>query len=440
MVNGNPYFVSQVVIETHGGVKVEWVNDPVHNGEESIRMFFPVHNGHAIVHVPYNGTLSSIESVYFTVKYTHARPRFSLTLDLNNDSIADTLLLSDYSKDGNNQWTQTWGGSSWGWAETDYPMSSYGGEWQPLSTYVSSYPDVTVLGIGIVAEYWAFDIEGFDESLYVDGVEINGLYYDFESSGEIEVQPPEVPGSDVMFSLQPEVIECPLVDVEGVEVTLSASLYVTEVVDLQRFTWDLAYDTEYLEYWDVRIGPDVREQTGGSHRSGSSVTFPRDSFTGSGVLIQFYFRPKVVSSSEFKVYDIYLYNSSDSLIATGKSTCEIRVVSFEEWVDGEYERLSDEYEDIITQQSELQFNFTILHKSYIDLESAYEQLDSENIELQSHISSIESDVQNLTTQIGDLQSEIEHLESQQIPGFPLLSLIIGVVCVSIIICIGNHRE
>jgi len=412
----------------------------VNNGDEAIRMYFPSKYGHASVQIPYNKSLSSIESVYFTVKYAYARPRFALTLDLNDDGVADTLLLSDYSKNGNGQWTREWGGSRWGWDETDYPMTTYGGPWQPLSTYVSAYPEVTVIGIGIVAEYWAFDPEGINESLYVDGVEINGIYYDFESSGVIEIQPPEVSGSDVTFSLQPEVIESPLLDAEDVEVVLIANLYVTDVVDLQRFTWDMEYDSEFLEYWDVRIGPEVRQQTEGSHRSSTSVTFPRDSFTGSGVLLQFYFIPKMVSSSEFKVYNIYLYDSSDSLIATGRSACEIRVISFDEWVNGEYETLSDEFEEMVTQHSELHSNYTNLHESYINLGSVNEQLQTENIELQSQINTIESDLQDLTAQIEELQSEVERLESQQIPGFPFISLIIGVVCVSILVYLGNRRS
>jgi len=438
MVNGNPYLVSEIVIETHRGADVEWVNDPVHNGNESMRMYFTANYGHALIQVPYHQPLSSIESVYFTVKYTHARPRFALTLDMDDNGIADTLLLSDYSKDGNGRWTQLWGGSRWGWDKTDYPMTTYGGPWQPLSKYVSAYPEVNVLGIGIVAEYWAFDPEGVDESLYVDGVEINGIYYDFESSGVTEIQPPEIPAIDVVFSLQPEIIECPLFDDEKLENVIKANLHVANVVGLQRFTWEMEYDSEYLEYWDVKIGSEVREQTEGSHRSGSSVTLMR-SFTGSGILLEFYFIPKMISSSEFKVYDIHLYDSMDRLISTGRSTCEIRVIPFDEWVDGEYEALSEEFDEKITHLSELQQNFTHLQESYIELESLNEQLHTNNTELQNQINTIESNMQDLTTQIDELQSEVERLESQQIPGFPLVSLIIGIVGLSIIAYIGNRR-
>ena len=157
--------ITQINIETYKGAKVEWVNDPVHSGNEAIRMHFSEPYGYAIVKVPYNSQLSSVESVSFTVKYTYARPRFALIIDKNDDGTADTLLLSDYSQNGNNQWTQIWGGSRWGWDETDYPMSTYGGPWQSLSTYKAMYPNIVVKDIGIVAEYWAFEPDGVSDFL-----------------------------------------------------------------------------------------------------------------------------------------------------------------------------------------------------------------------------------------------------------------------------------
>ncbi len=427
ILQGQPDVVSDVIIETHGGAEVEWVRNPTHGGEEAIRMYFTSESKHAIVKVPYNKPLSSLGSVHFTVKYTHSRPRFAIILDLNDDTVADTMLLSDYAVDGNDQWVQLWGGSRWGWDETDYPLSSYGGPWQELSNYVNQYPDATVTELGIVAEYWAFEPKGIGESLYVDGVEINDVYYDFESSGVVETPLPEVPDSDVSLSLQPEIIMCPVFDEENVKVAIIANLYVSNVVNLYRFTWDTEYDSEYLEYWDVRLSPEVAQITGGSHRSSSTLTFARNSFTGSGILLQFYFLPKMVSESEFKVYNIYLYDSSDNLIGTGRSSCEVQIIPLAEWVDGDYEELSEAYLSVAEQYSELQSDFTSLNSSYTELETANQDLTSLNEQLESQIDAIELNVENLTSQVEELQNEIDTLKSQQIPGFPLTTLIIGVL-------------
>ena len=125
----------------------------------------------------YNQSLNTIDSLSFYVAYTKALPRLFLTLDKNNDTQIDSILLSDYKNASNGDWHSICADSCNGWTESDYALTSYGQNWTSLNFWKTQYGNATVTHAGVCLEYWAVEPNGFGQTLYTDKMILNGVYH-----------------------------------------------------------------------------------------------------------------------------------------------------------------------------------------------------------------------------------------------------------------------
>ena len=125
----------------------------------------------------YNKPLSMIDSLSFYVAYNQALPRLFITLDKDNDTAIDSILLSDYKNASNGEWKSISADYCNGWTESNYEMTNYGVNWTSLEYWQNQYPNATAKSIGVCLEYWAVEPEGFGQAVYTDKMILNGVYH-----------------------------------------------------------------------------------------------------------------------------------------------------------------------------------------------------------------------------------------------------------------------
>ena len=165
-------------------------------------------------------------------------------------------------------------------------------------------------------------------------------------------------------------------------VLLGVEVLISDVVDLKEWQFRLDYDEEILALWDIRLDPDVIAQTGGSSRNGPVHTVPRP-FSGSRVLLRYYFKPLKVGVSEFRLYDVVLKDLSGDVLPSSVSSSHVTVTAFSDWVDGEFELLSREFDVLSEEFEELNQTFASLQDKYASLESDLSESVLQIVELES---------------------------------------------------------
>ncbi|MFH2111943.1 MAG: hypothetical protein ABIJ47_11875 [Candidatus Bathyarchaeota archaeon] len=250
--------------------------------------------------------------------------------------------------------------------------------------------------------------------------------------------------SDIVFSLEPEVVQLPYLENEWGSVFI-LELKVTDVEDLKEFHIDFAYDKGIIDYIVGDIDRSFYVKTGGWVGNSLDGELAK-SFTGTSIMFHYIFRVVDLGTTTIRLQNAEFFDSEGNSIDYVKTDCTVNVVEFSEYVNVTYRNLIEEHDELTFNYTQLQANYDQLHGLHLDLESELASLESENddlasenMELQSQINTIESDIEDLTTQIKELQSEIERLESQQIPGFPLMSLIVGLVGIVIFAYMSNCR-
>ena len=217
---------------------------------------------------------------------------------------------------------------------------------------------------------------------------------------------------------------------EGVQevVLLGVEVSISDVVDLKEWQFRIDYDEEVLALWDIRLDSEVKAQTGGSSRNGPVHTVPR-SFSGSGVLLRYYFKPLKVGVSEFSLYDVEMKDASGFVIPSSVSSCVVTVTSFSEWVDGDYELLSGDFDDLSEDFEELNRIFVSLQDSYASLGSDFSELSLRIEELESLVDEATNEATRLEVENSELRDEIDELTESGIPGFSGISILFGVILV-----------
>ena len=143
---------------------------------------------------PYNKTFNTLTSFSVWTSYTSAIPRFIIYLDTNNDSLTDTILLSDQQFASNGQWQISSGGNRYGWTQPSLQITTYGAIWNPLDYWKTLYGNATVLYVGICLEYYAvYDNGGCNLPLYADEVIINGITYSLTLNQTSTITPTPTP-------------------------------------------------------------------------------------------------------------------------------------------------------------------------------------------------------------------------------------------------------
>ena len=166
-----------VFLDTRSDGQATFTDEKTHTASISAKLVIPQNasqNSNAYAAHQINKTLNEIESFSIYTAYTTALPRFFITLDKDNDSAIDSILLSQCLSTGTGSWKSTSGGKNW--TESDYELTSYGDNWISLEAWKNSYGNAKVDYVGVCLEYETVQPDGLDQPLYVDKLVLNGVY------------------------------------------------------------------------------------------------------------------------------------------------------------------------------------------------------------------------------------------------------------------------
>ena len=172
----NPTTVT-VFLDTRGDGQATFTSENTHTASISAKLVIPQNasqtsNAYAAHQI--NKTLNAIDSLYIYTAYTTALPRLFITLDKNNDSAVDSILLSNNLDASTGSWKSTSGG--YNWTESDYALTNYGSSWASLDSWKNMYGNTRVDYVGVCLEYETVQSGGLDQPLYVDKLVLNGAY------------------------------------------------------------------------------------------------------------------------------------------------------------------------------------------------------------------------------------------------------------------------
>jgi hypothetical protein len=172
----NPTTVT-VYLDSRNDGQATFTSEKTHTASISAKLVIPSNASEgscAYAAHQINKTLNFIESFSIYTAYTTALPRFFITLDKDNDTVIDSILLSNPQNASDGGWKSTTGGSKW--AESDYGLTNIGSTWASLASWKSVYGNTTVDYVGVCLEREAVSPDGLDQPLYVDKLILNGVY------------------------------------------------------------------------------------------------------------------------------------------------------------------------------------------------------------------------------------------------------------------------
>jgi hypothetical protein len=226
---------------------------------------------------------------------------------------------------------------------------------------------------------------------------------------------------------------------------ISVDLEITNVEDLYRWEFEFDYDENILELWEGKLGADVYEETGGWSGDVREGMFA-SSFNGSGLLWTYYLRPKALGSSTFKI-NSKLYDSSDNLIIHKMTEGIITTLPTEELVGIEQadlyntlEELEESYQSLNEEYLKLSSISNSLQATNVDLKSQLEKIQSDYSELEEEFKSLSEEYDSLNVHVEQLLDQIEELKNRGIPGVPITSMIIGLICLIILYSHAQYNK
>lgn len=174
--NPNPTTVT-VYLDSRKDGQATFTSEKTHTASISAKLVIPSNASEgscAYAAHQINKTLNFIESFSIYTAYTNALPRFFITLDKDNDTVIDSILLSTPQNASNGAWKSTTGGSKW--AESDYELTKIGSTWASLDSWKTVYGNTKVDYVGVCLEREAVSPDGLDQPLYVDKLVLNNVY------------------------------------------------------------------------------------------------------------------------------------------------------------------------------------------------------------------------------------------------------------------------
>lgn len=249
----------------------------------------------------------------------------------------------------------------------------------------------------------------------------------------------------VDLKLEPSEFVIPYIELDAGDMCAEISMKIYDVTDLKEFHIDFGYDSNVVELIDGKIDQSFYLTS----RGGTGNAFDKliaDAYTGTSVMYTYTFRIKNPGSTTISLTDVTLLDSTGATIPVNLHSCHLTALPFEEYMSEEYQNLSFLY-------NELELDFEALESEYLSLIEDFDELFSLNEELQDQLSEYETDFtdlsqriqtlennitaltetnEELVSQITNLEDEIEELQRSQIPGFPYLSIIIGILAIFMI--------
>jgi len=164
--------------------------------------------------------------------------------------------------------------------------------------------------------------------------------------------------STTQLSLNPDVIQIPLADLgETNFAVIAVRLNVSNVNRLKSFSLNFAYDMYVIEYLGFGKMDEWFYNTVGGWTGWYTQGELSKTFSGSATMFAYYFKVLHSGSTQIRLTDTRLWDESGNAIPHSVSGCTINVLTFEEWIDGEYVELSMKYDILLADYASIQSDY-----------------------------------------------------------------------------------
>jgi len=231
--------------------------------------------------------------------------------------------------------------------------------------------------------------------------------------------PLEANGSSTTLALEPELKRVSPLDLEQGLGRFYIDLRLSNVQDLEWFKFTIVFDGDILapipDEWHG--DPSVWSGGGTSYGSCGYGSYDirdyelKDPISGSGVLLAFWFYPRVAGTTTIEFRQAELRDSNGVVIPCTFIGNEVEVLPFDTWMNEEYERLGTEYDELQAQYTDLQAKYGTLSGEYDSLNSNYSSLEEDHTALGSSYNSLEEDYASLSAEHDVLEADYSSLES-----------------------------
>ena len=220
--------------------------------------------------------------------------------------------------------------------------------------------------------------------------------------------------------IEPEIKRVSPLDLEQELGRFYIDLRLSNVQDLTWFKFTLVFDGDILAPIPREWHGDPTNWSGGGSSSGScgygsyvvehyELTSP---ISGSGVLLSYWFYPKMAGVTTIEFKEAELRDSNEDVIPCTFIGNEVEVLSFDTWVDGEYEKLSTEYDELQVQYNDLEEILDTLSNENDSLNSSYNSLEEDYSSLNEEYITLEADHASLNEEYITLESGYDDLTSK----------------------------
>jgi prefoldin subunit 5 len=225
------------------------------------------------------------------------------------------------------------------------------------------------------------------------------------------------------LSLEPKVIEVPS-ELDQVPVLVLVELKVYNVTSLKEFYIKFSYDMSILEYHGGKIDRSFYLKTGG-WRGNEFEGILGGTFSGSGTMFTYAFRVIQTGSTKIDLVNTKLVDEKGSIIPHTVSGSTIKVLSFEEFVNGEYTKFKEKYDALSENFMEIRAKYEMLNVSYnelllkhdtlkadyVELTENYKELNSTHYRLKSNYDSLTATYSSLLVSHEELMSAYNKIKS-----------------------------
>ena len=199
------------------------------------------------------------------------------------------------------------------------------------------------------------------------------------------------------YSPYSKIIEVPYLELDDGSVLIFVELEIINVDDLKDYSFDFTYDTSILEIYNggfVQMEDWFYNKVGGF--SGSSLGGRlANTFQGSGIPFVYGFRVLQPGVTQLNLTNTKLFDVNGSIIPHTVSGITVEVLSLEEWVDGKYTELLEQYDSLNSSLSLLQEDYNELEGDYNHLNQDYDSLDAFYNELELEHTAIIDEINNI---------------------------------------------
>ena len=99
----------------------------------------------------------------------------------------------------------------------------------------------------------------------------------------------------------------------------------------------------------------------------------------------------------------------------------------------ELEELEEAYELLIEEHLQLSSLYNSLEVMNEELDNQLEKVQSDYTDLEKEVIGLSEEYESLNAQVEQLQEQIKELKSRGIPGYPVESILVGLICTAIVV-------